>query len=276
MVRVLRRRRPQRARRGRQGAADRDRRQVRKPPQYQARLCARCRVRLQSQEHPPRATSPPPRRSRWRPSAQRKQLKTQLAAIKAQPERATETARTGDERQGRRQRDANGKLRCHGDAQRRRPPRTTHDDEIAATTTMAARRRSAAASRTPPRYTARLLIDCADRPGIVAAVSGFLFEQGANIVSSHQYSSDPTGGRFFMRTEFFLHELVGHRRADAQERVRGAFAAEVADALRDGLGDPLLGRAPADRDPRLAPRPLPGRPAVALAPRRARRARSSR
>ena len=55
-----------------------------------------------------------------------------------------------------------------------------------------------------PRFTARLLIGCADRPGIVAAVSGFLFERGANIVSSHQYSSDPTGGRFFMRTEFFL------------------------------------------------------------------------
>jgi formyltetrahydrofolate deformylase len=55
-----------------------------------------------------------------------------------------------------------------------------------------------------PGYTARLLIGCADRPGIVAAVSGFLFERGANIVSSHQYSSDPSGGRFFLRTEFFL------------------------------------------------------------------------
>jgi len=54
------------------------------------------------------------------------------------------------------------------------------------------------------RYTARLLIACPDRPGIVAAVSSFLFERGANIVSSHQYSSDPTGGRFFLRTEFFL------------------------------------------------------------------------
>ncbi len=55
-----------------------------------------------------------------------------------------------------------------------------------------------------PSYTGRLLVDCADRPGIVAAVSGFLFERGANIVSSHQYSSDPAGGRFFLRTEFFL------------------------------------------------------------------------
>jgi formyltetrahydrofolate deformylase len=60
-----------------------------------------------------------------------------------------------------------------------------------------------------PRYTARLLIGCADRPGIVAAVSGFLFERGANIVSSHQYSSDPAGGRFFMRTEFFVEPDVG-------------------------------------------------------------------
>jgi len=75
------------------------------------------------------------------------------------------------------------------------------------------------------RYTARLLIGCADRPGIVAAVSGFLFAQGANIVSSHQYSSDSTGGRFFMRTELFLKGLAGAGR----ESFEGRFAAEVAD-----------------------------------------------
>lgn len=51
--------------------------------------------------------------------------------------------------------------------------------------------------------TARLLIACPDRAGIVAAVSGFLFRHGANIVSSDQYSTDPEGGRFFMRMEFF-------------------------------------------------------------------------
>jgi len=62
------------------------------------------------------------------------------------------------------------------------------------------------AGRDSPRYTARLLIGCPDRPGIVAAVSGFLFDLGANIVSSHQYSSDPIGGRFFLRTEFFLED----------------------------------------------------------------------
>ena len=77
-----------------------------------------------------------------------------------------------------------------------------------------------------PHYTARLLISCPDRPGIVAAVSGFLFAQQANIVSSHQYSSDPSGGRFFLRTEFFLPE--GRERAGLTE----AFGEEVAERSR--------------------------------------------
>jgi formyltetrahydrofolate deformylase len=49
---------------------------------------------------------------------------------------------------------------------------------------------------------ARLLITCADRKGIVAAVSSSLSEAGANIIQSDQYSTDPEGGRFFMRLEF--------------------------------------------------------------------------
>ncbi len=49
---------------------------------------------------------------------------------------------------------------------------------------------------------ARLLISCADREGIVAAVSGCLADCGANIIQSDQYSTDPEGGRFFMRLEF--------------------------------------------------------------------------
>jgi formyltetrahydrofolate deformylase len=53
----------------------------------------------------------------------------------------------------------------------------------------------------------RLLISCPDRPGIVAAVSRFLFERGANIIHSDQHSSDPTGGIFFMRVEFQLSDL---------------------------------------------------------------------
>ncbi len=72
-------------------------------------------------------------------------------------------------------------------------------------------------------FTARLLIACPDRPGIVAAVSGFLFGRGANIVSSHQFSSDPSGGRFFMRTELFLPEPTD------REAFAAAFRSEVAE-----------------------------------------------
>jgi formyltetrahydrofolate deformylase len=50
----------------------------------------------------------------------------------------------------------------------------------------------------------RLLISCPDRPGIVSSVSRFLFEAGANIVTSDQYSTDPEGGTFFLRMEFAL------------------------------------------------------------------------
>jgi formyltetrahydrofolate deformylase len=54
----------------------------------------------------------------------------------------------------------------------------------------------------------RLLISCADRPGVVAAVSQFLFERGANIVNSNQHSTAQGGGIFFMRTEFRLADLA--------------------------------------------------------------------
>lgn len=53
----------------------------------------------------------------------------------------------------------------------------------------------------------RLLISCSDQPGIVAAVSQFLHSKGANIVESNQYSTDPTGGTFFMRIEFECEQL---------------------------------------------------------------------
>lgn len=53
----------------------------------------------------------------------------------------------------------------------------------------------------------RLLISCPDAPGIVAAVSKFLYEQGANIIESSQYSTNPRGGTFFIRIEFDCPEL---------------------------------------------------------------------
>jgi formyltetrahydrofolate deformylase len=66
-----------------------------------------------------------------------------------------------------------------------------------------------------PPPTARLLISCADRPGIVAAVAGFLASQDANIVQSDQYSTDPEGGSFLMRVEFALDGLA-ERRAEIE------------------------------------------------------------
>ena len=50
----------------------------------------------------------------------------------------------------------------------------------------------------------RLLISCPDRPGIVAAVSRFLFDAGANITESQQHSTDPTGGTFYLLVAFHL------------------------------------------------------------------------
>lgn len=54
----------------------------------------------------------------------------------------------------------------------------------------------------PTESTARLLIQCPDRPGIVASVSSFLYNHGANITALDQHSTDPEGGVFFMRLEF--------------------------------------------------------------------------
>ncbi len=49
--------------------------------------------------------------------------------------------------------------------------------------------------------TATLLISCCDQPGIVAAVSRFLFENAGNIVDIDQYV-DPENQCFFMRLEW--------------------------------------------------------------------------
>src|SRR6266568_4918176 len=54
----------------------------------------------------------------------------------------------------------------------------------------------------------RLLITCPDRPGIVAAVSRFLFDRSANILASQQYSTNPFGGTFFILVEFHLAGLA--------------------------------------------------------------------
>jgi formyltetrahydrofolate deformylase len=53
------------------------------------------------------------------------------------------------------------------------------------------------------RDTAVLLIDCPDRKGLVARVSGLLYERGANILHADQHI-DHELGMFFMRVEWAL------------------------------------------------------------------------
>ena len=52
-----------------------------------------------------------------------------------------------------------------------------------------------------PVTQAVLTLSCPNRPGIVAAVSTYLFEQGCNILEAHQYDDTETG-KFFMRIVF--------------------------------------------------------------------------
>lgn len=72
----------------------------------------------------------------------------------------------------------------------------------------------------------RLLIQCPDRTGIVAAVSGCLSGIRANITDLDQHSTDPRGGKFFMRLEF---EYAGL--AENLEEIREHFAHEVAESF---------------------------------------------
>jgi formyltetrahydrofolate deformylase len=72
-----------------------------------------------------------------------------------------------------------------------------------------------------------LLIRCPDRPGIVAAVSSFLFHHGANIVDLYQHSTEEAPGTYFMRLEF----QVGGLDVPVPELSR-LFGAEVADRFQ--------------------------------------------
>ncbi len=46
-----------------------------------------------------------------------------------------------------------------------------------------------------------LTLSCADRPGITARVTSFLFERGGNVLEAQQFN-DQVGAAFFMRVEF--------------------------------------------------------------------------
>ncbi|WP_062114186.1 formyltetrahydrofolate deformylase [Aureimonas sp. AU40] len=64
-----------------------------------------------------------------------------------------------------------------------------------------------------------LTLSCPNRPGIVAAVSRHLFDNGADIREAHQFD-DPETGRFFMRVRFAMVESVVRI-----ESLTGAFGA---------------------------------------------------
>ncbi len=58
----------------------------------------------------------------------------------------------------------------------------------------------------PDRNSATLLINCPDAKGLVASVSGFLFQHGANILSTDEHRDDASG-QFFMRIEWDLSDF---------------------------------------------------------------------
>lgn len=80
-----------------------------------------------------------------------------------------------------------------------------------------------------------MLISCPDQPGIVAAVSQFLYEYGANIVQSDQYTMDPEGGMFFIRIEFDLNNLAD--RLPSLEEDFGRIASKFTMSYRISRAD---------------------------------------
>ena len=87
------------------------------------------------------------------------------------------------------------------------------------------------AARTPDR--GRLVVSCRDGPGIIAAVSRFLADRGANIVHSDQHTTDPDGGDFFLRMVFDLTDLSEHlpRLIEEFSSIASGFGMEARWAL---------------------------------------------
>ncbi|MBH8599974.1 formyltetrahydrofolate deformylase [Thermoactinomyces sp. CICC 23799] len=54
-----------------------------------------------------------------------------------------------------------------------------------------------------------LIVSCPEKQGIIAAITHFLYENGANILHSDQFSTNPESGQFFMRVQFQMDNLTG-------------------------------------------------------------------
>ncbi|WP_226584983.1 formyltetrahydrofolate deformylase [Halobacillus litoralis] len=70
---------------------------------------------------------------------------------------------------------------------------------------------------------ARLLVSCPDQPGIVSSISTFLYEHGANIVESTQYTTHHEKGTFFLRIVFSASDIK-----KKEEKLKHNFK-EIAD-----------------------------------------------
>ncbi len=79
-----------------------------------------------------------------------------------------------------------------------------------------------------PGPTATMLLSCADRPGVVAAVSDFVARHGGNIVDAEQHT-DRSDGVFLQRVEFELagFDLDRSEITVAFEEVRARFAMDL-------------------------------------------------
>lgn len=73
----------------------------------------------------------------------------------------------------------------------------------------------------PPPHV--LLVECADRPGLVHGITGVLFRHGVNVVGNQEFV-DRGAARFFMRTEFDgdvrAEAILGELRAIVPEQAR--------------------------------------------------------
>jgi formyltetrahydrofolate deformylase len=74
-----------------------------------------------------------------------------------------------------------------------------------------------------------LLIKCPDRPGLVAAISSFLFRHGANIIDLDQHSTEGSPGLYFMRLELQTASVdlpIEALRREFEREVAGPLAME--------------------------------------------------
>jgi formyltetrahydrofolate deformylase len=83
-------------------------------------------------------------------------------------------------------------------------------------------------------HVATLLVSCADRKGIVAALAQVLYGHGANILQADQYT-DMHAGQFFQRIRFDMTGMHGDRLT--VERALGEVAARLQLAYRLEYGD---------------------------------------